>query len=253
MIATSWIPQVVVPFATLVLGAVLFHLFAKSRDARAARRAQYLKAYDVVRDSLDQYQEWLFRLRRLVDPFDRRGLGGCEDLAKRKEASWYVSEIDGLESSSDSGRRMVKSLKESQKVLRIIDDAFLDTLDSLVEGVQEYWRNLMQTRTGEHQGDAETLTWILSRDSLGRGELEAEEVFQAETIVTDLCDHLRRDHNVRVHGDKAVGDAASSRPLIVRDGRLAYDGPLPFESEGYLAAKDAWPWEREAAGGPEPL
>ena len=96
MVASSLIPQIAVPIAAAFLGALLFHLFAKSREARASRRGQYLKAYDAARDGLDQYLEWLVRVRHLVDPFDRRRLGR-EDLAKRVGASWYVTEIDELE------------------------------------------------------------------------------------------------------------------------------------------------------------
>ena len=249
MVATSLIPQIAVPIAAAILGALLFHFFAKSRDARASRRGQYLQAYDVARDGLDQYLEWLVRVRYLVDPFDRRRLGR-EDPAKRTDASWYVTEIDELEKTRESGRRMVKSLEEAKYHLQLIDDSFLATLHALVEGVLGHWCTLMLSRPAERQNGVDTLTWILSRDSLRSGELEAGEVFRAETIVNDLSNHLRLDHNRRVHGQKAVGDSGHAGPLSERDGHLVLDGPLPFQSPEYLAAKDLPPWERQAEAEP---
>ena len=146
---------------------------------------------------------------------------------------------------------MVKSLEEAKYHLQIIDDAFLVTLHALVEGVLEHWCTLMQARPTERQDALDTLTWILTRDSLGNGKLEAQEVRRAETIISDLSNHLRRDHAVRAHGDRVVGDSAHTGPLSERDGHLVLDGPLPFQSPEYLAAEDLPPWERQAEAEPQ--
>lgn len=73
--------------------------------------------------------------------------------------------------------------------------------------------------------------------------------FRAETIVSDLRYKLHREHNRRLLGAKAVDEYVRPGPLVLRSGRLAYDGRIPFASPKYLAQKDPPPWELQAQAG----
>ena len=249
MADSSLVANIVVPIVSVVGAGYLSFRVAKWQISQAFRDAEYRRAYDVVKDAADQYLEWLVLLRHLVDPFDRRQLGGREDAAKLGAVPQYLAIIDQLDEGKDAGQRLVDSLDDARYHLRVVDDAFLNVMRSLVNSVFDHWRTLMQTRPDERQRGLDTLNWIMARDALERGPLEAAEVFRAETIVGDLRYKLHREHNRRLLGAKAVDEYVRPGPLALRSGRLVYDGPISFESADYMARKDLPPRELQAQAG----
>jgi hypothetical protein len=240
----SIIGNVVIPIASVVGAAFLSYKVAKWQLLRTYRDADYQRAYEAVREATDRYLEWLIRFRFFVDPFDRRRLRGVVDQAKLGVIAQYLDVVERLEADGDAGTGMIDSLEEAGFHLVIVDDAFLGTLRALVSSISDHWRELAQSGPDERNNGRDTMTWILGRDAMEMGELEAMEVFRAEGVINDLRLYLRRDHDRRLHGSKVDKAVPSSGPLRLEGKHLRYDGPIPFRSPEYLALRDLPPWER---------
>lgn len=202
------------------------------------------RAYDDVRDSLDEYLQWLYTARRLTDPFNRSATP--LSLSSRELPGDSPEEmLRAVNVKQDLGRKLLSALSEHRHDFRGISDELLSQLSLCVGAARRNWSELYERC---ERSDWHAVTMV--NDALEINECDATEYLRAEMIFQDLLYQLQCEYKSQVYGEQAVEQYEASQTnkrgvyITVEEGWWVFTGLIPFDNAFYREAIETPPWQK---------